>query len=184
MDVLEGMSPRDRLNYSELLTVLGSRFMNGRGRQLHYAELQGRRQQPRETFQELGADIERKTRKSFRGSSSDVLDQVATPAFMYAVRDQEIQRAVHWGQTATVREALVLVLGADTTHRATEHALATAPSKFCTPGYEVGVQAEAQSQQCFRCHRGKHFAKNCPEGGATSTRRGSASAGSWGRARR
>lgn len=90
IQILWKLHPQARL--SDIITALRERFGEERSKEHYRQSLRTRRQQKSETLEQLFEDILRLSQLAFDGEQSEVLDQLMTDSYIYAVSDEKIRQ--------------------------------------------------------------------------------------------
>ena len=110
LKVLNNIPSGRELTYSELASQLERRFGPGENTENFLLELRTRRQQPRESLQELGQAIRDLTFLAYPELSNDARERLARGHFSDAIDDGEIRAAIFRAHPRTLDEAITAAL--------------------------------------------------------------------------
>lgn len=100
----------DQRNYNALVKALELRYGDEHLQDVHRVQLKTRQQKMGESLQELESDIERLAHLSYPTATTEFLHVITTDAFIDAIRDPELKKAVRLSGKRTSSEALVYAL--------------------------------------------------------------------------
>ena len=98
LKVLGDLEPRERSNYSTLVSALLARFEPGNQTQLYKAQLRGRVRKNNESLPDLAHDIKRLVRKAYPELPNEMRDVIAKDVFLEALNNKEMELIVFQSQ--------------------------------------------------------------------------------------
>ncbi len=100
----------DQRDYGAIVKAIELRYGDEHMQEVFRVQLKTRQQKPGESLQELEADIERLAHLSYPSATQEILDVIATDAFIDAIRDPELKQAIRISGKRKTSEALVYAL--------------------------------------------------------------------------
>ena len=106
LEVLGDSEPRERSNYSTLVSALLARFEPENQTQLYNAQLRGRVRKNNESLPDLAHDIKRLIRKAYPELPNEMRDVIAKDVFLEALNNKEMELVVFQSQIGSLQQAL------------------------------------------------------------------------------
>ena len=94
LEVLGDLEPRERSNYSTLVSALLARFEPEKQAQLYKAQLRGRVRKNNKSLPHLAHDIQRLVRKAYPKLPNEMRDVIAKDVFLEALNNKEMELVV------------------------------------------------------------------------------------------
>ena len=106
LEVLGDLEPRERSNYSTLVSALLARFEPENQTQLYKAQLRGQVRKNNESLPDLAHDIKRLVRKAYPELPNEMRDVIAKDVFLEALNNKEMELVVFQSQIGSLQQAL------------------------------------------------------------------------------
>lgn len=108
-------------DYAALVQVMELRYGDEHLQEVYRVQLKTRQQRSDETLQELETDIERLAHLAYPTAAQDFLEVIITDAFIDALRDSELKKAVRISGKRKASEALVYALSYEAAKESSEN---------------------------------------------------------------
>lgn len=160
-------------DYDALVNALELRYGNEHLQEVYRVQLKARQQKSGETLQELEADIERLAHLAYPSAPPEYLDLTVTDAFIDALKDEELKRAIRVSGKRRSSEALVYALSyeaAKDSSKITRHVRSLDLEEGSSEQHLRRVIREELAQErgnkdrrirCWNCDRPGHIQRDC-----------------------
>ncbi|XP_055854603.1 uncharacterized protein LOC129918224 [Episyrphus balteatus] len=161
-ELLQALPPEKNGDFNALVQAIERRYGDGHMGEVFRVQLSTRVQKRGETLQQLQADVERLAHLAYPTASNEIINQFATEAFVRAVSDINLQRAIRTAGKRTLPEALAFALSMETGEQASQrvHGLREVASEECEKIASQGSQ-RAGTVRCWNCNKTGHLQRQC-----------------------
>jgi len=181
LSILALLTNEQRRDLRQLQSALKDRFDPDNMREVHRANLKGRRRQKGESLTELGQQIKTLSRRAYPTATGELAKQLEVNAFIDALGDIDMEWAVLRDKPKSVDEAVTVALQYESflhtrnIRRPTGHTVRQLypddppkpPKTSNPPPAQHGPQQEKNvipnKKTCFYCREEGHFIANCPK---------------------
>ncbi|KAI5720915.1 hypothetical protein M8J77_013164 [Diaphorina citri] len=163
-DLIQTLPKDSNLSYDELASVIERRFGDDHMQDVYRIQLQNRVQKSGETLQQLQADIDRLAHLSYGTGHPEILNHIATAAFIDAIADRELQQALRLAGKKTPAEALAYALQVESAKQASRRSLRVRQVSVSdkTDLYSPSAQYEEKAgMRCWHCNSKGHLQRDC-----------------------
>ncbi|KAI5748071.1 hypothetical protein M8J77_021597 [Diaphorina citri] len=163
-DLIQTLPKDSNLSYDELVSVIERRFGDDHMQDVYRIQLQNRVQKSGETLQQLQADIDRLAHLSYGTGHPEILNHIATAAFIDAIADRELQQALRLAGKKTPAEALAYALQVESAKQASRRSLRVRQVSVSdkTDHYSPSAQYEEKAgMRCWHCNSKGHLQRDC-----------------------
>ncbi|KAI5725511.1 hypothetical protein M8J77_016466 [Diaphorina citri] len=163
-DLIQTLPKDSNLSYDELVSVIERRFGDDHMQDVYRIQLQNRVQKSGETLQQLQADIDRLAHLSYGTGHPEILNHIATAAFIDAIADRELQQALRLAGKKTPAEALAYALQVESAKQASRRSLRVRQVSVSdkTDHYSPSAQyVEKAGMRCWHCNSKGHLQRDC-----------------------
>lgn len=167
----------DQRDYEALVKALELRYGDEHLQEVYRVQLKTRQQKSGETLQELKADIERLAHLAYPAATPELLEVIATDAFIDALKDLELKKAIRISGKRRSSEALVYALSYEAakdsskiTHHArnleledgsSDHQLRRVIKETIQEQLAEGRRDKYGRTRCWNCDRPGHLQRDC-----------------------
>ncbi|KAI5751979.1 hypothetical protein M8J77_012644 [Diaphorina citri] len=163
-DLIQTLPKDSNLSYDELVSVIERRFGDDHMQDVYRIQLQNRVQKSGETLQQLQADIDRLAHLSYGTGHPEILNHIATAAFIDAIADRELQQALRLAGKKTPAEALAYALQVESAKQASRRSLRVRQVSVSdkTDLYSPSAPYEEKAgMRCWHCNSKGYLQRDC-----------------------